>query len=54
VTPVNAKKSLFKSSADVFDQELISLDKETESPSGSTYKYKNEGYYYYIIIFNFS
>lgn len=53
MTPVNSKKSLFKYSDDEFDQEL-SLDKETESASGSTYNDKNEGYYYYIIIFNFS
>jgi len=53
VTPVNPKRSLFKSSAAIFDQES-SLDKETESASVSTYKDKNDGYYYYIIILNFS
>jgi len=47
VTPVNARKPQFKSSAvAIIDQELLSLDDETKSASCSTNKDINEGYYF--------
>ncbi len=45
MTPVSAKKSLFKSpAATKFDQDLLDLQ-ETESISCNTLKDKNTGYY---------